>query len=137
MKLTILNTVYTLSFFGMGIWECISSAWNSNVTMMNDMTRCFIITMAVFNFVMGFGSCYMVCLYYMAPESDRYALHISTGTSIWGLILYFRFSTMIIPVFQSILLAELIFFFTRLAVMIGISVYVCKPMISELENVTS
>jgi len=118
MKLTILNSVYAVSFFSLGISESIIASMYPNVTLMNDMARCFFITMAVFNFIMGIGSMYMVCLFFISPKSDRYALHISAGTSIWGIILYFRYSSMLLEVLQYLLLAEIIFFFIRFIVMI-------------------
>ena len=136
MKLTILNSIYTVSFFSLAISESVISSMNTNVTLMNDMTRCFFITMAILNFIMGIGSMYMVCLFFISPKSERYALHISSGTSIWGLILYFRYHSMLLSVFQYVLLAEIIFFFIRVIVMIVIICYSCKP-VTELGNVVT
>jgi hypothetical protein len=126
MKTLLINAIFGILYGSMSVWEMTIASVHPSVSGMNDMARCFLITMSALNLIMGLSSVYLVILFWNQDESERYAMNISTGTSIWGLVLYFKFYYEVISDFQLAILGEMVFFFIRMAILVGMSCYLCK-----------
>ena len=126
MKVLVINAIFGMLYGSMSVWEISVASLHPSVSDMNDMARCFLITMSVLNLILGLSSVYLVVQFWNQDESERYAMNISSGTSIWGLVLYFKFYNQVIYDFQFAILGEMVFFFIRMAMLIGMSCYLCK-----------
>jgi hypothetical protein len=129
---SVLNSVSGSVFIGMGCWELVTVKQHPSTAMdINDIAMCFIYTIGIFNILMGCASLYICFIQCKDPErSERYAVNISTGISIWGLILYFRYSSFISSIFYKIILAETISFFSRIGI---IMILVCGSCLKQDE----
>ena len=117
----LLNIVYGVLFLGLGTWELITVISYPSVELnVNDLVMCFIYTIGTVNIITGLVSVYIFYIQVKDPErSDRYTINISSGISIWGLILFFRYPYIILyPIYRTILLVEMIYFFSRIAILI-------------------
>ena len=132
----VLNLVSGGVFIGMGCWELVTVKRNPSTAFdINDVVMCFIYTIGIFNLIMGCASFYICAVQFKDPErSDRYAVNISTGISIWGLILYFRYASLISPLFYKIVLAEMITFFSRIGLIL---ILVCGSCLKQEEVIPS
>lgn len=119
----LLNIIYGCIFLGLGIWELITVISYPSVELnINDLVMCFIYTISIVNIITGIVSIYIFYIQVKDPErSDRYTINISSGISIWGLILYFRYpSSMLYSIYHAILLVEMIYFFSRIFIIISL-----------------
>jgi hypothetical protein len=127
----IFNLISGLCFTALGISECsVVGLYPSTQRDVNDLVMCFLYTIGIVNLIMGGASIYISYLQWK-DQSEHYTITTSTGISIWGLILYFRYPfTMMYPVYRQLLLAEMIFFFTRLIVAV---ILVCGSCLKREE----
>ena len=110
-----INSVSSLVYVGMGCWEAIVASMTGTPNRdVNDMARCFVITMSVFNLTIGTIMTLFTLRSWYTESGEQVSFNVSTGVSIWGLILYFRFSDLCEQAIMSILLAETILFFSRI-----------------------
>jgi len=115
----ITNTFSSVVYLGMGCWEAAVAAMTSTPYRdVNDMAHCFIITMCAFNLLIGTVMTIFTLRSWYAETDEHVSFNVSTGVSIWGLILYFRFSDMVQKEVVYILTAETVLFFARLGVLI-------------------
>jgi hypothetical protein len=129
----LLNIVYGCIFLGLGIWELITVISYPAVELnVNDLVMCFIYTISIINIITGIVSIYIFYIQVKDPErSDRYTINISSGISIWGLILYFRYPYILLyPIYHTILLVEMIYFFSRIVILI---ILVCGSCLKQDE----
>ena len=104
------------SYAGIATWEIYTATKYTNVFDMNDLARCFTITMSIMNILLAIGSLYISIDQCKKdhPKSGRVSVNAATGISIWGIFMYFRFSSSIMNVYRTILLAETCLFFIRI-----------------------
>lgn len=100
-----------------GISECvILGLYPSNQFDINDMAMCFLYTMGLMNLFMSITSFY-ISYQQWKNQTELYTVTTTTGISIWGFILFFRYpSSFFNPFYRSLLLVEMIWFFTRISV---------------------
>lgn len=111
----LINSVSSIVYVGMGIWEAVVASMTGTPSRdVNDMARCFIITMSVFNLTIGTIMTLFTLRSWYTESGEQVSFNVSTGVSIWGLILYFRFSEFCEVIITYILLAETILFFARI-----------------------
>lgn len=131
----ILNGTMSIVFFAMSIWELVSvTRPQPSLNVLNDITKSFIYTISILNVIMGISSAFICWIQLKDPErSEQYAVSISTGVSIWGLVLFFSYQQIdFIPMFYYILLAETCLVFTRIGLVFFLVCCLClKPKDAE------
>ena len=111
---------------GLAIWECVTTATIVPNDTLNDTAWCFLIAMSVFNTIIAVPSIYLG-IKYLRQDTDQVALYISTGFSMWGIILCCRYSAILFqPELYALLIAEMTWFFTRITGTLIISCLTCK-----------
>jgi NADH:ubiquinone oxidoreductase subunit 6 (subunit J) len=117
----IINGIASSVYLSMGIWEwAILSITNINKTdLVNDMAQCFIYTSCIINMIMGCSTIYLLVRYSCLNTHlvERTTINVTSGISIWGIILYNRYAVMF--ELKQVLLAEMIIFYIK----IGLSVF--------------
>jgi hypothetical protein len=124
----IINLVIGCVFIGLGISEAVFVNEYTNLDIINDVTRCFFIVMSVLNCLTGSISVYLSVVY-LCKETvmERYTVSLTTGMNIWGIVMYFRYSSLVIPVFSYLLLAEFIWICVRFGIVLFLSCITCQP----------
>ena len=102
-------------YAGVAIWEMYIAQSVYLVEGMNDLARCFTWTMSIMNILLSTGSWYLFIQQFKKdnPSTSRISINAATGVSLWGIFMYFKFYELILPAYQSILLAETCLFFIR------------------------
>jgi hypothetical protein len=126
------HIISVLVYFGVAVWEIYTTSTFTNNDISNDMARCFIITMCTYNIILGFYSLYMLLVtYYNQSYTNKIQTNAITFISIWGMIIYFKYTNMITAEYKNLLLAEICLFFTR---MVFISIIICCSGKLQNEN---
>lgn len=113
----IFNLISGLCFLSIGISECvIISLHTSNQWDVNDIAMCFLYTMGLMNLFMATTSFY-ISYQQWKNQTEHYTVTTTTGISIWGLILFFRYpASFFNPFYYKLLMVEMIWFFTRISI---------------------
>jgi len=131
----IYHFIISCVYLGLAVWEIVTASIFTDVYAVDDVARCFTITVSIVNIGLGLTSTYIAfiqCCKEKRPE--KLVLNATTGISLWGIILCFRFPSIYDP-YRQILVAETSFFFTRIALTIILMFGSCiKPI--ELDSNT-
>lgn len=116
-----INGISSFIYIGMSCWEfTIVSLYPSFQRDINDLVLCFLYSIAIMNLLMGITSFYVFIIQFIDKEkTEQHAITISTGMSLWGLILFFRYDSSIYNShYYPILYCETILFFTRIGMVL-------------------
>lgn len=119
----LINAISVAIYLGLGIWElAVAATVHVPTRDLDDMIRCFLITMCVFNLLTGtilLGFTVRYC--FQEGRAERVSFNVSTGISIWGIVLYFRYADLCNAYFYYVLLAETFFFLSRVLLLVCLS----------------
>jgi hypothetical protein len=121
MMKMIINGLSSVIYFGMSIWEYVTVSNHPSMERnINDLVMCFLYTIATMNMFMGITSFYIFIIQCKEDDkSEKNAITMSTGISIWGIILFFRYSPVLYDsYYYPILYTEMILFFTRIGMVL-------------------
>jgi len=133
----LINGLSSLVYLSMSIWEYTVVGMNpSKERDINDLVMCFLYTIATTNIIMGITSFYIFIIQCKEEDkSERNAITMTTGISIWGTILFFRYSPSLYNShYYPILYTETVLFFTRIGMVLLLGCGSCYKHSNEEPN---